>query len=90
MSESRRLDLLPHRFADRTEIAEVRAAHGDLEPGAASGKRYRLAGRVMGRRLMGKAAFLDLEDRSDRIQLLASADGVGEELFALDQRHPAR
>ncbi len=82
MSESRRLDLLPHRFADRTEIAEVRAAHGDLEPGAASGKRYRLAGRVLGRRLMGKAAFLDLEDRSDRIQLLASADGVGEELFA--------
>ena len=82
MSESRRLDLLPHRFADRTEIAEVRIAHGDLEPGAASGKRYRLAGRVMGRRLMGKAAFLDLEDRSDRIQLLASADGVGEDLFA--------
>ena len=39
-------------------------------------------GACMGRRLMGKAAFLDLEDRSGRIQLLASADGVGEELFA--------
>ncbi len=36
----------------------------------------------MGRRLMGKAAFLDLEDRSGRIQLLASEDGLGEELFA--------
>ena len=82
MSESRRLDHLPHRFADRTEIAEVRSAHGDLEPGAASGAQYRLAGRAMGRRLMGKAAFLDLEDRSGRIQLLASADGLGEELFA--------
>jgi len=82
VSESRRLDHLPHRFADRTEIAEVRAAHGDLEPGAASGAQYRLAGHAMGRRLMGKAAFLDLEDRSGRIQLLASADGLGEELFA--------
>ena len=82
MSESRRLDHLPHRFADRSEIAEVRAAHGELEAGAASGARYRLAGRVMGRRLMGKAAFLDLEDRSGRLQLLASADGIGEELFA--------
>jgi lysyl-tRNA synthetase, class II len=82
VSESRRLDLLPHRFADRTEIAEVRAAHGELAAGTASGKRYRLAGRAMGRRLMGKAAFLDLDDRSGRIQLLASADGVGEELFA--------
>jgi lysyl-tRNA synthetase class 2 len=81
VSESRRLDHLPHRFAERTEIAEVRASHGDLEPGAASGAHYRLAGRAMGRRLMGKAAFLDLEDRSGRIQLLASADGLGDEFF---------
>jgi lysyl-tRNA synthetase, class II len=82
VSESRRLDLLPHRFADRTEIAAVRAAHSDLAAGDGSGVRYRLAGRVMGRRLMGKAAFLDLEDRSGRVQLLGSADGLGEEVFA--------
>jgi lysyl-tRNA synthetase class 2 len=81
VSESRRLDQLPHRFPDRTEIADVRAAHGELGAGESSGARYRLAGRAMGRRLMGKAAFLDLEDRSGRIQLLASADGLGEELF---------
>ena len=60
----------------------MRAAHGDLEPGAASGARYRLAGRVLGRAAIGKAAFLDLEDRTGRIQLLASADGLGEEPFA--------
>ncbi len=82
MSESRRLDLLSHRFADRTEIAEVRSAHGGLAAGDASGARYRLAGRALGRRLMGKAAFLDLEDRSGRLQLLASADALGDELFA--------
>jgi lysyl-tRNA synthetase, class II len=82
VSESRRLDHLPHRFADRTEIAQLRAAHTDLVAGDASGVRYRLAGRAMGRRLMGKAAFLDLEDRSGRVQLLASADGLGEEAFA--------
>ena len=52
------------------------------QPGDASGARYRLAGRAMGRRVHGKAAFLDLEDRSGRLQLLASADGLGEELFA--------
>jgi lysyl-tRNA synthetase, class II len=69
---------LPHRFADRTAVADVLAAHGDLEPGASSGTRYRLAGRVLGRRGMGKAAFLDLEDRSGRIQLMASANGLGD------------
>jgi lysyl-tRNA synthetase class 2 len=68
---------LPHRFADRSAVADVLAAHEDLEPGASSGVHYRLAGRVLGRRGMGKAAFLDLEDRSGRIQLMASADGLG-------------
>jgi lysyl-tRNA synthetase, class II len=70
---------LPHRFADRSAVAEVLAAHEDLEPGASSGARYRLAGRVLGRRGMGKASFLDLEDRSGRIQLMASSDGLGEQ-----------
>ena len=52
------------------------AAHGELEAGEAADARYRVAGRVMGRRRMGKAAFLDLEDRSGRIQLMAR-DGLG-------------
>jgi lysyl-tRNA synthetase class 2 len=82
VSASRRLDDLPHRFADRTEIADVRAAHGELAAGDASGVRYRLAGRVLGRRLMGRGAFLDLEDRSGRIQLLASADALSDEVYA--------
>ena len=82
MSESRPLDHLPHRFADRSEIAAVRTAHGDLAAGGASGERYRLAGRAMGRRVHGKRAFVDLEDRSGRLQLLASEDEIGEQLFA--------
>ena len=74
---------LPHRFADRSAVADVLAAHEDLEPGASSGTHYRLAGRVLGRRGMGKAAFLDLEDRSGRIQLMASADGLGPQYESL-------
>jgi lysyl-tRNA synthetase class 2 len=74
---------LPHRFGDRTAIADVLAAHEDLEAGGASGAHYRLAWRVLGRRGMGKAAFLDLEDRSGRIQLMATADGLGEQYDVL-------
>jgi len=62
---------LPHRFPDRDEIAAVRAEAETLEPQAA-GAEYVLAGRVMGRRDMGKLVFLDLVDRSGQIQLLAS------------------
>jgi lysyl-tRNA synthetase class 2 len=63
---------LPKRFPDRDEIASVRADADALEPGATDeSKTFRLAGRVLARREMGKITFLDLVDRSGRIQLLA-------------------
>ncbi|MHB1242681.1 MAG: lysine--tRNA ligase [Gaiellaceae bacterium] len=64
--------MLPKRFPDRDEIAVVREAAETLEPGATDESRsFRLAGRVLARREMGKITFLDLVDRSGRIQLLA-------------------
>jgi lysyl-tRNA synthetase, class II len=64
--------MLPKRFPDRDEVAVVREAAEAVEPGASDESRtFRLAGRVMGRREMGKISFLDLVDRSGRIQLLA-------------------
>jgi len=69
---------LPKRFPDRVEAAVVRVEAEGLEPGEEGAERRRLAGRVMGRRGHGKLVFLDLVDRSGRIQLLAAADRVGE------------
>jgi lysyl-tRNA synthetase class 2 len=66
----------PHRFPDREEIAAVREEAEALEP-QATGAEHALAGRVMGRRDMGKLVFLDLVDRSGRIQLLAEPDELG-------------
>jgi lysyl-tRNA synthetase class 2 len=64
--------MLPKRFPDRDEIGAVREAAEALEPGATDESRsFRLAGRVLARREMGKITFLDLVDRSGRIQLLA-------------------
>ena len=67
----------PHRFPDRDEIAAVRAEADGLEPQATGGE-YRLAGRVMGRRDLGKLVFLDLVDRSGQIQLLCQPDELGD------------
>ena len=64
--------MLPKRFPDRDEIAAVRGVADGVEPGATDdSKTFRLAGRVLARREMGKITFLDLVDRSGRIQLLA-------------------
>jgi lysyl-tRNA synthetase, class II len=64
--------MLPKRFPDRDEVVAVRAQAEQLEPGTTDdSKQFRLAGRVLARREMGKITFLDLVDRSGRIQLLA-------------------
>jgi lysyl-tRNA synthetase class 2 len=75
------VDPFPHSFAGVRPIAEVHGAHDDLEPGAETDARYRVAGRLTARRGHGKAAFLDLSDRSGRIQLHAREDVLGEQEF---------
>jgi len=70
--------MTPKRFPDRDEIAAVRAEAEGLEPGVEGAAERRLAGRVLARREMGKLTFLDLVDRSGRIQLLCPADRTGE------------
>ncbi len=45
------------------------------------GKTVRLAGRIMARREMGKASFLDLRDASGRIQLYVKINLIGEDAY---------
>ncbi len=69
---------LPKRFPDRAQIAAVRTEAEAVEAGAESDETRRLSGRVMARRDMGKLVFLDLVDRSGKIQLLVQRTKVGE------------
>jgi lysyl-tRNA synthetase class 2 len=66
------------RFPDRVEIAAVRAECEPLEAGGEVEDVRRIAGRVMARREMGKLVFLDLVDRSGRIQLICDTGRIGE------------
>jgi lysyl-tRNA synthetase, class II len=63
--------MLPKRFPDRDEVAAVRARAEEAEQGQTLEDEHRVAGRVMARREMGKLTFLDLVDRSGRIQLIS-------------------
>ena len=74
---------LPKRFPGRTEIVVVREQAEPLEPGGEAEGEQRVAGRVMARRDMGKLVFLDLVDRSGRIQLFLR----GESVDAADEIH---
>src|SRR6266576_1011603 len=68
---------LPKRFSDREEIASVRVDADQVEAGEEAADPRRVAGRVMARRDMGKLVFLDLVDRSGKIQLLVAEDRAG-------------
>ena len=82
------IEPFPHAFPGVQPIAEVKAPHADLPDGEETDVRARVAGRLAARRGQGKAAFLDLVDRSGRLQLHARVDVLGEEpmarLLALD------
>jgi lysyl-tRNA synthetase, class II len=67
----------PKRFPDRDAVVDVRAATEALDAGGELDETRRLAGRVLGRRELGKLVFLDLVDRSGRIQLLCDTGRIG-------------
>jgi len=73
----RGIDPFPHEFGGVTPIADVHAAHHDLQPGDETDAVYRIAGRLAARRGHGGAAFLDLVDRSGKLQVHAKRDVLG-------------
>ncbi len=75
------IDPFPHQFEGVTPIADVHAAHDELADGEETDAAYRVAGRLTARRGHGGAAFLDLMDRSGKLQIHAKRDVLGEESF---------
>ena len=47
------------------------------------GKSVKIAGRIMARRIMGKASFVGISDSTGKIQLYVRRDDVGEDVYLL-------
>jgi lysyl-tRNA synthetase class 2 len=78
----------PNDFKPKHQAADLHHRHGqvpneELEPQAV---RVVIAGRLMLKRVMGKAAFGTLQDATGRLQVYVTLDGVGPERFA-DFKH---
>ncbi len=74
---ARGVEPFPHGYAGAEPIASVREAHAGLGVGEETIVAHRVAGRITARRGQGAMAFLDLVDRSGRIQLQARIDELG-------------
>ncbi|MEX2328454.1 MAG: lysine--tRNA ligase, partial [Nitriliruptoraceae bacterium] len=73
------IDPSPVRFRPTHTVAQVRAQHPDLEPGASTGVQVTVAGRVVGRREMGRLQFLVLREDGQDLQLLCPVKGLDDD-----------
>ena len=62
--------------------AELKEEFKELPPEADVGKKVHLAGRLMAKRVMGKASFAHLRDDKGDIQLYVRRDELGDEPYA--------
>ena len=46
-----------------------------------NGKVVSIAGRIMSKRLMGKASFCHVQDKEGRVQLYVAKDNLGEDIY---------
>jgi lysyl-tRNA synthetase class 2 len=78
----------PNDFKPAHHAANLHTLHGDKTPEALveEGQFAKVAGRMMLKRVMGKASFATLQDSTGRIQIYIVRDDVGEELYA-DFKH---
>ncbi len=74
----------PNDFRPDSVSADLHQAYDDLDKEALAqiGKQVKVAGRMMLKRVMGKASFATLQDASGRIQIFLDKANVGEDTYA--------
>lgn len=74
----------PNDFKPADRAAALIATHGETPPEVLDAKPVpvSVAGRMMLKRVMGKASFATVQDSTERIQLYVTRDAVGEEAYA--------
>ncbi|TFL11377.1 lysine--tRNA ligase [Pusillimonas caeni] len=74
----------PNDFRPDSKAADLHAKYGDLDKDALAelAAPAKVAGRMMLKRVMGKASFATLQDGSGRIQIYLDKSALGEEAYA--------
>ncbi len=74
----------PNDFKPKHRALALLQAHGDTEPDAleAQAVPVSVAGRMMLKRVMGKASFATVQDATGRIQLYVQRDVIGDDIYA--------
>ncbi len=73
----------PYNFSQENHAAEINLKFAKLNSGEKTDTNVSVAGRIMLRRVMGKAAFFHIQDQSGRLQIYLNEDGLGKKTYDL-------
>jgi lysyl-tRNA synthetase class 2 len=76
LDELRKLGIEPYPAAEYTVDTYSSNIRNDFDPGKKNYQNVTLAGRIMSRRMMGKASFIELQDSEGRIQCYVNRDEI--------------
>ena len=77
------IDPYPYTFDRTHHAADIQKKHAKLKPEEKTKDKVSVAGRILFKRIMGKASFLHIQDESGRMQLYLTQDNLGKEQYKL-------
>ena len=79
--QKKKVEVYPYTFSQTHHAQVINQKYAYLHPEQQTKDVVSVAGRIMLRRVMGKAAFFHLQDQTGRIQLYFREDELGQELY---------
>ncbi len=73
----------PYSYPQTDHAAEINQKYSSLNPGDHTKDKVSVAGRIMLKRVMGKASFFHLQDQSGKVQLYLQEDKLGQEKYEI-------
>ncbi len=81
--EKENINPFPYTFPQTHHAQETNAKYAYLQPGEHLKDSVSVAGRILLRRLMGKASFFHIQDQTGKIQIYLQQDQLGAEKYEL-------
>src|SRR3989338_7076544 len=72
-----------YHYTQSHHASEINKKYASLSSGEHTKNKVSVAGRIMLKRVMGKAAFFHLQDQTGRVQVYLQQDTLGEETYTL-------
>ena len=79
--EAEGINPFPYTFSRTHQAKDINEKYAPLQPAEHTQEKASVAGRILLRRVMGKASFFHIQDQSGKVQLYLQVDALGPEVY---------